>query len=70
MTNDNFDAFIKTLSNIVAAVIVDFALLCLRTWLLTICMSFVLPNFTLNFWNWMLIVFTVRSILVPANSFK
>lgn len=70
MTNDNFDAFIKTLSNIVATVVADFALLCLRTWLLTICMSFVLPNFTLNFWNWMLIVFTIRSILVPANSFK
>lgn len=70
MTNDNFDAFIKTLSNIIATVIVDFALLCLRTWLLTICMSFVLPSFTLGFWSWMLIVFTIRSIFVPVKSFK
>ena len=70
MTNDSFDAFIKTLSNIAATIVVDFALLCLRTWLLTICMNFVLPSFTLNFWNWMLIVFTIRSILVPAKSFK
>lgn len=36
----------------------------LNGWLLSICASFLVPSFFLSFWQWCLIAFTVRLLVV------
>jgi len=51
---------LRVVSKIIAEIIVVFALVCLRAWLLSICMGWIFPGFMLGPWQWVVIAFTIR----------
>ena len=57
------DDLIKDFSKIAATLLVAFGLLCLRTWLVSVCAALLVPSFTLGFWQWFLIVATFRTLI-------
>jgi len=58
---------IKTVSKICAQLLVGFCLLCLRAWLLSICVGLFFPSFVLGFWQWALVTLTFRLIIYFDN---
>jgi hypothetical protein len=42
-------------------------LICLRSWLLSICVGWIFPGFILGFWQWVLIAITIRMLIWPTN---
>lgn len=62
------DDLLKDLSKTVAVLLVEFGLLCLRAWLVSICASLFVPAFSLGFWDWMLVVVTFRFLIATEKA--
>jgi hypothetical protein len=62
------DDLLKDLSKTIALLLVGFGTLCLQAWLVSICAGLLVPAFSLNFWNWVLIVATFRFLLATNKS--
>jgi hypothetical protein len=58
---------LETISKGIAEILVAFGLICLRSWLLSICVGWIVPGFTLGFWQWVLIAITIRMLIWPTN---
>lgn len=43
-----------------------FLLTCLRAQLLSLCAAIFFPDFVLTFWQWALLAFTLRTMLMPT----
>jgi hypothetical protein len=58
---------IKTISGICGQLLASFGFLCLRAWLLSICVGLFFPSFVLGFWQWVLVMFAFRFIIYFDN---
>ena len=56
----------EALGKIFGLIITAALLLCLRAWLLSLCVALVIPGFVLPFWQWALIAFTARFFLAGS----
>lgn len=56
------------LARFVGIVVAVTAALALQAWLAQSCVAFIWPSFSLPFWQWMVIVFTLRSLTSPLAS--
>jgi len=70
MTTNNFNQLAESLGELAGVCIAEFALLCLRAWLVSICASFFAPSFVLGFWEWALVVVTLRFCIRFTSSNK
>jgi hypothetical protein len=61
------DDSLKVVSKVIAEILVAFGFICLRSWLLSICVGWIFPGFILGFWQWVLIVITIRMLIWPTN---
>ena len=61
------DAIAKTLGKFVSTVLAIFAIHCLRAYLLSVCCAMFFPLITLGFWQWFLVVLTVRILITPSG---
>ena len=68
MLTKTTDDLLKDLSKTIALLLVGFGTLCLQAWLVSICAGLLVPAFSLNFWNWVLIVATFRFLLATNKS--
>jgi hypothetical protein len=57
------DDLLKDLSKTAGVLLAAFGILCLRAWLVSICIGLLFPGFVLGFWNWVLIVATFRFVV-------
>ena len=66
----NFTA--KELAAIAGALLgacaIELGLACLRAWLLSVVVALLVPTIALSFWEWVLVVTTVRFIFAGLNS--
>lgn len=62
------DDLLKDISKITGELLAVFAVLCLQAWLVSICAGLLFPAFSLNFWNWVLIVATFRFLISTDKS--
>ena len=66
----NFTA--KELAAIAGALLgacaIELGLACLRAWLLSVVVALLVPTIALSFWEWVLVVTTVRFIFTGLNS--
>ena len=67
MISPTTEDFIKTASKIGGQLLASFGLLCLRAWLLSICVGLFFPSFVLGFWQWVLVMFAFRFIICFDN---
>jgi hypothetical protein len=61
------DDLLKIVSKAIGEILVGFGFLCLRSWLLSICVSWIVPGFALGFWQWVLIAIVIRMLIWPTN---
>lgn len=62
------DDLLKDISKTAAVLLVAFGMLCLRAWLVSICIGLLIPGFVLGFWNWVLIVATFRFLIATDKA--
>ena len=67
MLSPTTEDFIQTASKIGGQLLASFGLLCLRAWLLSICVGLFFPSFVLGFWQWVLVTLTFRLIIYFDN---
>jgi len=67
MLSPTTEDFIQTASKIGGQLLASFGLLCLRAWLLSICVGLFFPSFVLGFWQWALVTLTFRLIIYFDN---
>lgn len=60
------DDLLKDFSKIAGGLLAIFTVMCVRAWLVSICVGLLIPSFALGFWQWFLIVTTFR-ILIAAD---
>jgi hypothetical protein len=56
------------LARFIGAAIAVTAAIALQAWLVQMSVGFIWPFFSLPFWQWMVIVFTLRSLTSPLAS--
>ena len=61
------DDLIKDFSKITGAMLAAFGFICLRAWLVSICVGLFFPGFALGFWNWVLVVATFRFVIATDS---
>lgn len=66
MTTTKTQGTAEALGKIFGAIIAAALFLCLRAWLLSLCVALIIPGFVLPFWQWALIAFTARFFLVGS----
>ena len=64
---NNVEVVADGLGKIVGGILAVLLLLCLRAWLLSLCVSLIVPGFALLFWQWLLIAFTARLFFVSVK---
>lgn len=62
------DDLLKDFSKLTGALLVIFGLMCLRAWLISICVGMLIPSFTLGFWQWFLIAATFRMLIASDKT--
>lgn len=56
----------KEIARYVSGIFYTFLMNCSRAFLLSVCVSLLLPTFNLTFWQWWLISYTVRLFVTPV----
>lgn len=59
----------KEASKAIGRTIACILILCFRAWLLSLCASWLTPMIALEYWQWVVIVVTFRSLIAPPPSF-
>lgn len=62
------DDLLKDFSKLAGELIAILAIMCLRAWLLSICVGLLIPSFTLGFWQWLLIAATFRMLIATDKT--
>lgn len=70
MTNSPIEDFAAAAGAITALVAIEFGLSCARAWLLSLVVALFAPAIALTFWQWFLVVVTVRFIFANLDSSK
>jgi lysylphosphatidylglycerol synthetase-like protein (DUF2156 family) len=70
MTNSPIEDFAVVAGAVAGLVAVEFGLACARAWLLSLVVALVAPAIVLTFWQWFLVVVTIRFIFSNLDSSK
>jgi hypothetical protein len=62
------DDLLKDSSKLAGEILAIFTVMCLRAWLLSICVGLLAPSFTLGFWQWFLIAATFRMLIASDKT--
>ena len=69
MNNDIENTLIAIVA-IAGSIAVELGVACARAWLLSLAVALFAPAIVLSFWQWVLVVVTIRFVLIDLNSSK
>ena len=67
---DSTEKIITGIGLIAGAIAIEFGLACARAWLLSLVVALFAPAIVLTFWQWLLVVVTIRFIFSNLDSSK
>jgi len=70
MTSSQIENFAAAAGAVAALIAIEFGLACARAWLLSVVVALFAPAIVLTFWQWLLVVLTIRFIFANFNSSK
>ena len=70
MTRSSIEDFAAAAGAIAALFAIEFGLSCARAWLLSLVVALFAPAIVLTFWQWFLVVVTIRFIFANLDSSK
>ena len=70
MTSPQIEDFAAAAGAVAGLVTIEFGLACARAWLLSLVVALFAPAIALTFWQWLLVVVTIRFLLIDLNSSK
>jgi hypothetical protein len=70
MTSSQIEDFAAAAGAVAGLVTIEFGLACARAWLLSLVVALFAPAIALTFWQWLLVVLTIRFIFANLNSSK
>jgi hypothetical protein len=70
MTSSKIEDFATAAGAVAALIAIEFGLACARAWLLSLVVALFAPAIVLTFWQWLLVVLTIRFIFANLNSSK
>ena len=70
MTSSPIEDFAAMAGAVAALFAIEFGLSCARAWLLSLVVALFAPAIVLTFWQWFLVVVTIRFIFANLNSSK
>ena len=70
MTSSSIEDFAAVAGAIAALFVIEFGLSCARAWLLSLVVALFAPAIVLTFWQWFLVVVTIRFIFANLDSSK
>jgi hypothetical protein len=70
MTNSSIKDFAVVTGAVVAPTAIEFGLSCVRAWLLSLVVALFAPAIVLTFWQWLLVVLTIRFTFANLDSSK
>jgi hypothetical protein len=70
MTSPQIEDFAAAAGAVAGAATIEFGLACARAWLLSLVVALFAPAIALTFWQWFLVVVTIRFIFANLDSSK
>jgi hypothetical protein len=70
MTSSKIEDFAAAAGAVAALIAIEFGLSCARAWLLSLVVALFAPAIALTFWQWFLVVVTIRFIFSNLDSSK
>lgn len=70
MTSSQLETFAAAAGAAAALIAIELGLASLRAWLLSLAVALFAPAIVLTFWQWLLVVVTIRFLLIDLNSSK
>jgi hypothetical protein len=70
MTNSPIEDFAVVAGAVAGLVAIEFGLACARAWLLSLVVALFAPAIVLTFWQWLLVVVTIRFMFTNLDSSK
>ena len=70
MTSSPIEDFAAMAGAVAALFAIEFGLSCARAWLLSLVVALFAPAIVLTFWQWFLVVVTIRFIFANLDSSK
>ena len=67
---DSTEKIITGIGLIAGAIAIEFGLACARAWLLSLVVALFAPAIVLTFWQWLLVVVTIRFMFTNLDSSK
>ena len=67
---DSTEKIITGIGLIAGAIAIEFGLACARAWLLSLVVALFAPAIVLTFWQWFLVVVTIRFMFTNLDSSK
>ena len=67
---DSTEKIITGIGLIAGAIAIEFGLACARAWLLSLVVALFAPAIALTFWQWLLVVVTIRFMFTNLDSSK
>ena len=67
---DGIEKIITAIGLIAGAIAIELGLACARAWLLSLVVALFAPTIVLTFWQWFLVVVTIRFIFANLDSSK
>ena len=67
---DGIEKIITAIGLIAGAIAIELGLACARAWLLSLVVALFAPAIVLTFWQWLLVVVTIRFVLTNLDSSK
>jgi hypothetical protein len=70
MTSSPIEDFATAVGAVTALIVIEFGLSCARAWLLSLVVALFAPAIVLTFWQWLLVVVTIRFMFTNLDSSK
>ena len=67
---DGIEKIITAIGLIAGAIAIELGLACARAWLLSLVVALFAPAIVLTFWQWLLVVVTIRFMFTNLDSSK
>ena len=68
--NKDIENTLIAIGAIAGSIAVELGVACARAWLLSLAVTLFAPAIVLSFWQWVLVVVTIRFVLIDLNSSK
>jgi hypothetical protein len=68
--NKDIENTLIAIGAIAGSIAVELGVACARAWLLNLAVALFAPAIVLSFWQWVLVVVTIRFVLIDLNSSK